>query len=69
MNDNTHDDTPERDPMLARATETSDFAIEDLITGDKPVSLYVIVPPEEISRRAEEAKAKAAAALAAQKPA
>lgn len=39
-----------RDPILARATETSDFAIEDLIIGDKPVSLYVIVPPEEISR-------------------
>ncbi len=39
-----------RDPVLARATEASDFAIEDLITGARPVSLYLIVPPEEISR-------------------
>lgn len=39
-----------RDPVLARATEASDFAIEDLIAGDKPVSLYLVIPPEEISR-------------------
>jgi type IV secretion system protein VirD4 len=39
-----------RDPVLARATETSDFAIEDLIAGEKPVSLYLVIPPEEISR-------------------
>lgn len=39
-----------RDPVLARATEASDFAIEDIIAGDRPVSLYLVVPPEEISR-------------------
>jgi type IV secretion system protein VirD4 len=39
-----------RDPILARATEASDFSIEDLITGPRPVSLYLVVPPEEISR-------------------
>jgi type IV secretion system protein VirD4 len=39
-----------RDPVLARATEASDFAIEDLIGGDKPMSLYLVIPPEEISR-------------------
>jgi len=39
-----------RDPVLARATEVSDFSIEDLITGARPVSLYLIIPPEEISR-------------------
>lgn len=39
-----------RDPVLARATEVSDFSIEDIITGDRPVSLYLVIPPEEISR-------------------
>ncbi len=39
-----------RDPVLARATEASDFAIEDIISGARPVSLYLIIPPEEISR-------------------
>lgn len=39
-----------RDPVLAEATGASDFAIEDLIAGPKPVSLYLIVPPEEMSR-------------------
>ncbi|MFT3722134.1 MAG: IncP-type conjugal transfer protein TraG [Hyphomonadaceae bacterium] len=39
-----------RDPVLARATSASDFAIEDLVAGAQPVSLYLIVPPEEMSR-------------------
>jgi type IV secretion system protein VirD4 len=39
-----------RDPILARATEASDFGIEEFITGPRPVSLYLVVPPEEISR-------------------
>ncbi len=39
-----------RDPVLAKATEVSDFAIEELIVGDRPVSLYLVIPPEEISR-------------------
>jgi type IV secretion system protein VirD4 len=39
-----------RDPILARATEASDFSIDDFITGSRPVSLYLVVPPEEISR-------------------
>ena len=39
-----------RDPLLARATETSDFTIEELINGERPISLYLVVPPEEISR-------------------
>jgi len=39
-----------RDPILARATAASDFDIEDLIHGGRPVSLYFVVPPEEISR-------------------
>lgn len=39
-----------RDPVLARATEVSDFSIADIITGAKPVSLYLVIPPEELSR-------------------
>jgi len=39
-----------RDPILARATEVSDFNIADLIEGARPVSLYLVVPPEELSR-------------------
>jgi type IV secretion system protein VirD4 len=39
-----------RDPVLARATEVSDFAIEDIVTGARPVSVYLVIPPEEISR-------------------
>ncbi len=39
-----------RDPILARATEVSDFNIADLIEGPRPVSLYLVVPPEELSR-------------------
>lgn len=39
-----------RDPILARATEVSDFSIEDIIAGARPVSLYLVIPPEEISR-------------------
>lgn len=39
-----------RDPGLVRATEASDFSIEDLVAGERPVSLYLVIPPEEISR-------------------
>ncbi|MEY2756769.1 MAG: hypothetical protein RIR33_547 [Pseudomonadota bacterium] len=39
-----------RDPLLARATEASDFTIEELINGERPISLYLVVPPEEMSR-------------------
>ncbi len=39
-----------RDPVLANATAVSDFAIEDLVSGSRPVSLYLVIPPEEISR-------------------
>lgn len=39
-----------RDPILARATEVSDFSIEDVVAGARPVSIYLVIPPEEISR-------------------
>jgi len=39
-----------RDPVVARNTETSDFRIEDLVTADRPVSLYLVVPPSDKDR-------------------
>jgi type IV secretion system protein VirD4 len=39
-----------RDPILARATSVSDFDIEDFVTGPHPASLFLVVPPEDISR-------------------
>lgn len=39
-----------RDPVVADATSTSDFEIADLVNADKPVSLYLSVPPSDLSR-------------------
>jgi len=39
-----------RDPILARATEVSDFSIDEIIAGARPLSIYLVIPPEEISR-------------------
>lgn len=39
-----------RDPMVARATSTSDFKISDLMSDKRPVSLYLVVPPSDITR-------------------
>ncbi|MEM9573257.1 MAG: conjugal transfer protein TraG [Pseudomonadota bacterium] len=39
-----------RDPVVAAATMASDWRIADLIDGANPVSLYLIVPPSDISR-------------------
>jgi type IV secretion system protein VirD4 len=39
-----------RDPLVARATSTSDFQIADLMNLDHPVSLYLVVPPSDLSR-------------------
>lgn len=39
-----------RDPTVARATSACDFRIDDLINADTPVSLYLVVPPSDISR-------------------
>ncbi len=38
------------DPVVERATAQSDFRIEDLVTGERPLSLYLAVPPSDISR-------------------
>jgi type IV secretion system protein VirD4 len=39
-----------RDPLIARSTSTSDFRITDLMNLDHPVSLYLVVPPSDLSR-------------------
>ena len=39
-----------RDPLVARSTGTSDFRIADLMNLDHPVSLYLVVPPSDLSR-------------------
>jgi len=39
-----------RDPTIAEVTSKCDWRIEDLVSADKPVSLYLVVPPSDISR-------------------
>ena len=39
-----------RDPTVAEVTSSCDWRIEDLINAQKPVSLYLVVPPSDISR-------------------
>lgn len=35
------------DPLVARNTAASDFTIDDLVNDDRPVSLYLVVPPSD----------------------
>lgn len=39
-----------RDPIIAANVSTSDFRLSDLMNGEKPASLYIIVPPSDIDR-------------------
>jgi type IV secretion system protein VirD4 len=39
-----------RDPTVAKVTSRCDWRIADLIEGAHPVSLYLVVPPSDISR-------------------
>jgi type IV secretion system protein VirD4 len=39
-----------RDPTVAKVTSRCDWRIADLIAADHPVSLYLVVPPSDISR-------------------
>ena len=39
-----------RDPTVAEVTSRCDWRIADLITAEHPVSLYLVVPPSDISR-------------------
>jgi type IV secretion system protein VirD4 len=39
-----------RDPIVARNTAASDFRIADLMHADRPLTLYIVIPPAEIDR-------------------
>ncbi|HQU17110.1 MAG: hypothetical protein B7Z66_14900 [Chromatiales bacterium 21-64-14] len=39
-----------QDPVLAAAVSDSDFRIEDLMGGARPVSLYLVIPPGDLQR-------------------
>jgi type IV secretion system protein VirD4 len=39
-----------RDPTIGRNTEACDWRIADLMAADRPVTLYLVVPPSDISR-------------------
>ncbi|MBI1208525.1 MAG: IncP-type conjugal transfer protein TraG [Azospirillum sp.] len=39
-----------RDPVVAQVTSRCDWRIADLVEGPHPVSLYLVVPPSDISR-------------------
>ncbi|MGE3476782.1 MAG: IncP-type conjugal transfer protein TraG [Rhodospirillaceae bacterium] len=39
-----------RDPLVAQATAASDWRIADLMYSQRPVSLYLVIPPSDISR-------------------
>ena len=39
-----------RDPTVAEVTSKCDWRIADLMQAEKPVSLYLVIPPSDISR-------------------
>lgn len=39
-----------RDPVVAEVTGASDWRIDELVEGNRPTSLYLVVPPSDISR-------------------
>ena len=39
-----------RDPVVARVTRRCDWRIRDLVDAHRPVTLYLVVPPSDISR-------------------
>jgi type IV secretion system protein VirD4 len=39
-----------RDPVVAATTSACDWRITDLVDSERPVSLYLVVPPSDISR-------------------
>jgi type IV secretion system protein VirD4 len=39
-----------RDPTVAEVTSACDWRIADLVEADHPVSLYLVIPPSDISR-------------------
>jgi len=41
---------PYRDPVVAEVKRRCDWSIAHLIAGDRPATLYLVVPPSDISR-------------------
>jgi type IV secretion system protein VirD4 len=39
-----------RDPVVAKVTHCCDWRISDLVRGERPATLYLVVPPSDISR-------------------
>ncbi|MDR6190316.1 type IV secretion system protein VirD4 [Agrobacterium pusense] len=39
-----------RDPIVARVTARCDWRIADIVGGEKPASLFLVVPPSDINR-------------------
>src|SRR3546814_19137276 len=39
-----------RDPIVAQNTSLCDWRIADLMDAEHPVSLYLVIPPSDISR-------------------
>jgi type IV secretion system protein VirD4 len=39
-----------RDPVVAKVTHHCDWRIRDLVEGERPTTLYLVVPPSDISR-------------------
>jgi type IV secretion system protein VirD4 len=39
-----------RDPVVARVTRQCDWRIADLVSGKSPTTLYLVIPPSDISR-------------------
>jgi type IV secretion system protein VirD4 len=39
-----------RDPVVAKVTHHCDWRIRDLVENDRPATLYLVVPPSDISR-------------------
>ena len=39
-----------RDPTVAKVTSSCDWRIADLIEAERPLSLYLVIPPSDISR-------------------
>ena len=39
-----------RDPVVAQVTRRCDWRIDDLVCADEPATLYLVVPPSDISR-------------------
>ena len=39
-----------RDPVVAKVTHRCDWRIRDLVEGERPATLYLVIPPSDISR-------------------